>query len=183
MEYFAEIDVEPPYESYAIDVQGAKKQKAIWSVKIGDVVLLHYQGKTGGRYTYLHHRMKEGKSTSVQNFPFLVGSAVGQVVTIRREQNLDSETAVDDDCDSITIEIRWFYRQSEIPGGVIPKTTSGLECEELFESDAFDEVSPSSLLAPACLCKEEKVVEIGKTLHGMPVIEFYCHRFWSSIRN
>ena len=85
------------------------------------------------------------------------------------------------DSESIKLEIRWLYREAGLPGKTLV-TRCDLECEEIYESDHYDEVSSTSLLAPIQLHDRAQPVLQAKSQFGMPIVEFYCKRFWSVYR-
>ena len=52
-------------------------------------------------------------------------------------------------------------------------------CEEICESDHYDEVLTSNLLAPTSLHEHAQAIKVGNSHVGMPLTEFHCQRFWS----
>ena len=83
------------------------------------------------------------------------------------------------------VEARWFYRQKEVPGySGSGKTMDGSheEYEELFESDHIEDLPASSLLAPVRLHATPTRASSSQFRNGMPVLDFYCRRFWSILR-
>ena len=83
------------------------------------------------------------------------------------------------------VEARWFYRKKEVPGfSGTGKDSDGSfeEYEELFESDHIEDVPASSLFAPVNLHATPTRVSSSQFTNGMPVLDFYCRRFWSVLR-
>ena len=80
------------------------------------------------------------------------------------------------------MEVRWLYRQHEMPGSArqtfSAEKSGGLE--EVIETDDTLDCPAAALLAPIKLYSSSvpcDVPTIGEL--GMPVISYQCHRFWS----
>jgi hypothetical protein len=173
-QYYSELDVQPPYDSYVVDLpDGRGRSNRIWTVRLGDLVVLHCE-RSAGKATYATKEFD--KSQTKTYFPFWVPWAVGEVVTIMKEVETTSGTEL------IRLEIRWFYREAELPGKTHNTPKCHLESEEIYESDHYSDIEPSSLLAPVELHDHARPVLPGKSQLGMPIVEFYCKRFWSAYR-
>ena len=182
-EYFSKLEVVPPFESYATECTADEKpQKRIWTIELGDVVIVHHE-MCAGRTSYhasADERIKVLSSLS-SYFPFTVPWAVAEIVHIVR--HVDSLKCSNNELNQIKLEIRWLYRKSEISSKTIKgKRASALECEEICESDHYDEIEPLNILAPAHLHESSQMVKIGNRYNGMPLVEFHCSRFWSVYR-
>ena len=171
IEYYSSIDVTPPYDVCAVSIPD-RSNTLMWTVKLGDPVVLHYKNGFG--------RTSFGDTTGIksglQTFPFSVPWAVGEVVTILKRTKRNAGVY----SNGTRLEIRWFYREVELPGTIRnrskPKCT--FECETIFESDHYDEIDASSLIAPIKLYEEDRQSERQWHL-GMPTAQFICNRFWS----
>jgi Cdc6-like AAA superfamily ATPase len=182
IEYFSELEINPPYQSYSVELsEGLDTSGRTWTIRLGDPIVLH-SSVCSGRATYLQpmrpSTSKTNRAKHSSSFPFSTPWAVGEVVTIMRLRKSSTDAF-----EKIKIEIRWFYREREL--SLQSKSNVGEEdllTEEICESDHYDEVTPSSILAPICIYEDSKPVTIGKEQLGMPVVEFYCQRFWSVSR-
>jgi hypothetical protein len=174
-EYFSQIEVLPPFDSYATESADSNDAKnRTWTIKLGDPVIVHHD-MCAGRASYHASTDERIKVLSSMNsyFPFTVPWAVAEIVHIMR--HLESN--------QITLEIRWFYRMSEISSKAIKaKRKNDLDCEEICESDHYDVIEPLNILAPAHLYEAAQMIKIGNRFNGMPVVEFHCNRFWSVYR-
>jgi len=182
--YYSEIQVVPPVKNYAVPVPpGANKE--LWTVKMGDTVIVHYQKGAGKT-----HFGSANDGNKGANFPFGVAWAIAEVVTMWKQhesveamKNLRSwsDPAAQED---VILEIRWFYRKNELPGAAKTATISEnaathIEYEEIFETDLMDECEAKSLLAPAKLHESALRLGLSKMQQGMPLIDVHCCRFWS----
>jgi hypothetical protein len=82
--------------------------------------------------------------------------------------------------DDIKIEVRWFYRRSEIAG--VSGKDSSSHLEEIFETDETDLIYAAHLLAPVVLRGDPQATPSLGNGNDMPIQEFYCGRFWSISR-
>jgi hypothetical protein len=186
VEYFSELEVEPPMDHYAVTVVSHSNAR-IWTVQLGDAVIVHYE-TCAGRASYRCSADEKNivlSSMHSSYYPFTVPWAVGEVVAILRRpttksSNQEAYTAKGDEADGLKIELRWFYRAKEISTKTMQDVSENDgDSEEIFESDHYDEIAPANLLAPVSLLGAQKPVSIGYLRHGMPVVEFHCQRFWS----
>lgn len=179
IEYFSELEVNPPLESFSMEFLSAAKNHAAltWTVRLGDPVIVH-SNVCSGRASYVCSARfgTSRQKISPTHFPFGVPWAVGEVVTIMRHQSADESA-------EIKLEIRWLYREREL-GSKVRRHTEihDFETEEVCESDHYDEIAPTSLLAPVRLYEEAQSLNDGMNYLQMPVIEFHCQRYWSVAR-
>lgn len=110
-------------------------------------------------------------------------------MSIFKIDNDDAKSCVSDASSQSTtgevqLEVRWLYRKKEIPGfGNAAKLLADSErLEELIESDHVDDIVATSLLAPAALHADPTRPYASRFQTGMPVIDFFCRRFFSVIR-
>lgn len=182
--YYTEIQVVPPQKCVSVSREFVPTNEPCWTVKMGDAVAVHYE-KGAGKTNF--GSASDGNNST--NHPYNVAWAVAEVVAIwkeheskddmkktKRKSNLGAQ-------DGIVLEIRWFYRKSELPGAM--KTTSAenaakyVEYEEVFETDLMDECKAESLLGPMKLRESATRLGLSEWQHGMPVIDVLCRRFWS----
>jgi hypothetical protein len=174
--YYSSLSVCPPYDDYATVVPSdVLESPPVWTVKLGDMVIVRSSDSFAGPATYLGSALKKSRY-----FPMTECWGIAEVVTIREccsQKNDSSETSV---------EIRWFYRHAELPVSLrksVHPAKSPFSCEEVYESDHYDEVEPESLLAPAVLYAQSSRVQENHSVIGMPVLEFVCHQAFSLSRN
>jgi hypothetical protein len=174
--YYSSLSVCPPYDDYATVVPSdVLESPPVWTVKLGDMVIVRSSDSFAGPAAYLGSTLKKSRY-----FPMTECWGIAEVVTIREccsEKNDSSETSV---------EIRWFYRHAELPVSLrksVHPAKSPFACEEVYESDHYDEVEPESLLAPAVLYAQSSRVQENHTVIGMPFLEFVCHQAFSLSRN
>jgi hypothetical protein len=177
VQFFSEINIRPSSDSFALNmISGMSDHDLIWTVRLGDPVALHCDKSVGKARFATNHCGRVSK-----NWPFMEPWAVGEVVSIFKDPNRKSPGSIDAACE-IKLEIRWFYREGELPGKSSTSESNHLKCEEIFESDVYTEVEPSSLLAPVELHEYACFVPDVKTKQGMPLVEFFCNSFWSANR-
>lgn len=170
--YYTQLNVKLPYGNYVaenanVDLEG------LWTVKMGDPAIVHWSEMSGGT---LH--------------PFTVKWAVCEVTSIWIQHDKVNElpcnhkgliAPLDGRRGVIMVEIRWFYRDYELPGAakVYNKAVS-TTYEEVFETDHMDTLEATSLLAPALLNPSfEQEQEAKNRDDGVPVLSFECRRMWS----
>jgi hypothetical protein len=185
VEFFSELQVEPPLDNFATIVSDTDTPADVWTVQLGDPVIVHH-ASCAGRASY--HYSADAKikvvSTVHSYYPFTVPWAVGEVVAILKRPTKVSEhnsgSVSGNEADGLTIELRWFYRAKEISSKKIQDSAeSDGDTEEIFESDHYDEIVPANLLAPASLRSCQRPITIGNRFNEMPLVEFHCQRFWS----
>lgn len=185
-EYYTEFCMHPPYSEYGTDPQVPQTETLpIWTVRLGDAVIIRYGNNSFGKALYPHPKDKGGK-----NFPMKNAWAIGEVVTIMKVSDstdpsgmhqLD-DPSTGEDPENFSLEIRWFYRLGELPGSkrdTNNRNRTGDECEEIFETDLYGKLSPSSLLSPAVLHPTGRSIRAGIVQLGMPVLEFCCSQYYS----
>lgn len=160
-DFFDRMIVTPPRH---IRQQRSEAQKQ-WVVLPGELVILHYGGKSGGKPVYV-------RASDVGDRVFPGSWAVGEVVAMWTRLG-DAE-----------LEIRWFYRPSELPKHQTSTRhkKAELQCEEIFESDLYDVIPASCIWAPTRLHSEQREVTPGLEYLGMPMVEFFCRQSWSVVR-
>jgi len=184
IEYYSELEVKPPRDKASVTIPlPAGSFETVWTVKLGDTVAVEHPA-CAGRATYYHGASLSNaqiRSATYKYEPFRVPWAVGEIVSIIKScSTLEEDSLLDND---IKLEIRWFYRENEWPGNSkVSAKANETECEELLESDLYDEIVASSLLARISVYEKARDVELSKSYLGMPEVEFYCHRFWSDQR-
>lgn len=164
VEFFDQLSVIPPKRILLCERE-REPQGGVWTVALGDLVVVRFKGKSAGKPVYLK-RSSAGSDTKL--FP---GSwAVAEIVTMWKQ------------AEDYRLEIRWFFRTGEIPGATRPSPSGvgSLVCEEIYESDLYDEVCASCVWAPTCLYDKPKDVTSGLTRFGLPVLEFFCRQSWSA---
>jgi len=172
IEFHKEFIVHPPpekdvYQSKFLETRKMDRSTTPWRIKMGDAVVVRYDA--GGR------RAKADK------FPFLTPFGVAEVVTIFERKadtaKLSSESSPLES-PGLRLEIRWLYRANELPGSVRKQKRTGayVAGEEVFESDHYDEISPTSILSIANLFNDE---ESCKSRLSDLSLSFFCRRFWS----
>ena len=175
-EYSEFILVRPPYDSYCKPFKEPPYENVIWKVSLGDSVVVRYKYFAGQSICGQFNTEKK------RTHPFDVPWAVCEIVNIFKPgPNSESASPNGQHGYGIKIEIRWLYRLDELSRHGLPPGIAGRQrCEEVVESDHYDIISASAILAPAEL--NEKPVDATKqvkTYLGMPVKEFVCRRFWS----
>lgn len=191
--FYTELNVKPPYSDYSVLNRKANDEvvpdaNIHWTVKLGDPVIVHWTTSAGK--TYFDERGPQNAF-----FPFKVPWAVGEVTSIWMEhQNIDelpsknggSISPFDNRRGEVMIEIRWFYRENELPGAIrnrsLHRSAYSKQREEVLETDHVDETPATSLLAPVLLNPSPEEEEATKKHIGMPVVSFECRRMWSIYR-
>ena len=160
IQFFKTLDVVVPSE--ALPFHELQESDTSWTVKVGDVVVLQYD--VGARRVGV-----------AQCEPFSMPWGVGEIVTIFTVKR----PTAGPDSDEVALEIRWFYRLEDIPGSERQKVEAcDSILDELLESDHYDEVSPSCLLAPAHLIDPNDDNEVSSSGSGSMFV-FLCRSFWS----
>jgi len=181
IQYFTELDVRPSGVDYSIDTL-TDSHGRVWTVKLGDTVALRC-ADCAGRAIYCSGAVSQFQSLERKYWPFRVPWAVGEIVSIMRpfsDAYASASGSNEESHDEISLDIRWFSRENDLPGKSRPvEKESELLCEELFESDLLDEVDSSMILAPVMVYENAQTITLDKTHLCMPVVEFHCHRFWS----
>jgi hypothetical protein len=186
-EYYTELNLRPPYSEYATNPPAAQTENSpVWTVRLGDVVVVRYGNRSLGKTLYPHPADKGGL-----NFPMQKPWAVGEVVTIMKAsdstdlsgmQQPPDDPSSGEDPENVSLEIRWFYKKGELPGSSRDESSrsrTGDECEEIFETDHYGKAFPSNLLAPAVLHPTGRPILAGRVELGMPVLEFCCSQYYS----
>lgn len=157
-------------------------RREIFNVKIGDVVIVEVDPKDAFQSAY---------------FPFNVPWSPAEVVSIFRTyetkascmemreklQSNHMKCSTSNDSE-VWIEIRWFYRNHEIPGATKPSAQSKLTknnlLEEVFETDQVGICFADAILSPVTLHSTPYPAgKLPEIRFGMPCIHYYCSRFWS----
>ena len=149
--YYTELEVVPPYTNYAIQSpRGSSNQR--WCVTLGDAVAVHCVG------------------CSNRHDIFKVPWAYAEIITIWKCRKPPEA--------KFMIELRWFYRDHEIPGASGPFRSLGqcYEPENIIESDVVDECEASCLLAPVALHEAAMSNQTSpmELVGGVPVVHAYC---------
>jgi hypothetical protein len=122
-----------------------------------------------------------------------LNNSVAEVLCIWRLER-DEDEVEDDNTEEETLEgkydvkmeVRWYYRTREVPGfnGENSDSLTGSSeiYEEILETDHTQDVPASALLAPVLLHSSPTRSAPSKFCIGMPVLEFFCRRFFSIIR-
>ena len=179
--YFTHMDIEPPFNHYA--VHGGNQGKP-WKVEVGDIVILHSTYGAGKTFFDPNHRQ------DTTNWPYLVKWAVAEIVAIwktyARKKDLPDIRNNEDKREirrtgDLELEIRWYWRRRELPG--LPRSEASKlvpsASEEIFETDHIDRCSATSVMAPANVHFSNSAVVEPLYELGMPVPQFSCSRFWS----
>ena len=186
--YYTKLHVHPPYDHYAPQFTKTPKDDSddkVWTVSIGDTVAVHFD--VGGNV---------GNGPKL---PFTATWCPAEIVCIWKEHrdkddviklkdegsDEDSDEGADSARYEMRMEVRWLYRQHEMPGSArqtfSAEKSGGLE--EVIETDDTLDCPAAALLAPIKLYSSSvpcDVPTIGEL--GMPVISYQCHRFWSIYR-
>ncbi len=175
--FYEEMDIVPCDERFSRAGVNKNEEGGRWKVKLGDTIIVETE--------------QDNKYTATI-FPFTVPWAPAEVVAIYRlhkdkescaEFNRhDKQRTISADLrGEIMLEIRWFYRPWEIPGSSKKKsvTTVGCELEEVFETDQITVCSAESILSPLQLHNVTSSSTAPNRMLGMPLIHYYCSRFWS----
>ena len=186
--YYTKLHVHPPYDHYAPQFTKTPKDDSddkVWTVSIGDTVAVHFD--VGGNV---------GNGPKL---PFTATWCPAEIVCIWKEHrdkddviklkdegsDEDSDEGADSARYELRMEVRWLYRQHEMPGSArqtfSAEKSGGLE--EVIETDDTLDCPAAALLAPIKLYSSSvpcDVSTIGEL--GMPVIRYQCHRFWSIYR-
>lgn len=172
-DYYCRVKLEPSINNYAEELrEGRHRIDGPWTVEVGDVV--------GVKYTHGNGRAKYGLHSFLKtstNWPATSPWAISEISAVLVKK-LPSRTER-----SVELEVRWYYRAPEIKGGTKLTAEAAKNCcEELFESDHYDIIPASAVMFPTKI--HEKAITLGKhSFHlGMPVVEFFCYRFWSPHR-
>ena len=165
LEFLEEIVVAPSRYAYVQPRNGLLGGKPAWKVRVGDPVVVHFQAT-------------KAKAKKTQCYPMSVPWSIGEVITILRSSKSGDRASISS-CERLKLEIRWFYRVSEIPGSSRANENTYAPGEEIVESDHCDLVSPSSLLAPAALTDGLGSWKRPLYCSNVPILEFTCKRFWS----
>jgi hypothetical protein len=144
----------------------------LWEARLGDIVAV--QGS--------------GRWRRAEILPFTVPWSVAEVVTVFEQMSSNGCGVQDDGCVGIQIEVRWFYQPSEVSRFTRGKSSTAsrnaaLTSSELFESDHYEIILASRLLAPVALKESSEFIERGD---ANPTrnrdFEFTCCQFWSHHR-
>mmetsp|Transcript_6077 Transcript_6077/g.12064 ORF Transcript_6077/g.12064 Transcript_6077/m.12064 type:complete len:1495 (+) Transcript_6077:252-4736(+) len=190
--FHSEIEVLPATDCYdesihslvlAENISGKSgSRKEIFNVNIGDVVVVEVDQQDAFQSAY---------------FPFNVPWSPAEVVSIFRTYEtkascMEMREKLQSDhfkCSTwndseVWIEIRWFYRNHEIPGATKPSAQSKLTknnlLEEVFETDQVGMCFADAILAPVTLHSTPNPAgKLPEIRFGMPYIHYYCSRFWS----
>ena len=141
LRFFRRLNVSIPIEYIAMPSKSIQKAKQLSSIlHVGCVVAFH--APEAGERTD-HIMMKQMKYPW---FPFRVPWCYGQVMAIYYEQTGESSGPP-------MVEIRRFYRPSEIPPmlrPLMPSATEDAQREEIFESDSYVRSVPASCILGPC---------------------------------
>jgi len=191
--FYSDIIVCIPFEMYDHpydhSVEQGTNRDLQWVVRLGDTVTVH--------------AAENQKNTIPFVVPFWRAEVIAIFSNVGEEQaKLLKKDARGENCGSdntdcnknfhkvfgdFHIELRYLYQKSDIPG-VDDNSSSKelfreLEIVEIFETDDVGEAPAESLLSPIALHSDPNQAREFITSHlGMPVLNYYCHRFWSSHR-
>lgn len=178
--YFTEMNIEPPFSHYTYHTGNDGKA---WRVRVGDIVVLHYKHGAGKALFDVNHEQ------SSAHYPFTVPWAVAEIVAIWKTYERKSDLPLTDRASQFRIqngdldlEIRWFWRKSELPGQTKPgasKKEAPSFCDEIFETDHIDQCTAASVMAPAFVHFLPPSIVKPRYELGMPVLQFICNKFWS----
>jgi len=169
-EFYDKVCVVPRFEAFSESLRLKISKDEVWEVNLGDIFAV--QCDVGPKE------------------PLCVPWGVAEVVAIYRtnDQESDSETSTtgfsrsSGKDDGLRLEVRWFYREEEIParkrGG--KGSTGATSFEEIYESDHYEDVSPSSLLGPIGLYDGTTSPTVAARRSGVTIQNFFCCRFWST---
>jgi hypothetical protein len=169
--YYTQLNVKLPYGNYAAENANVDLE-AHWTVKMGDPAIVHWSEMSAGTL-----------------YPFTVKWAVCEVTSIWIQHNNVNElpcnhkgfiAPLDGSRGVIMVEIRWFYRDFELPGAAkVSNKAVSTVYEEVFETDHMDTLEATCLLAPALLNPSSEQEQEAKNRDGVPVLSFECRRMWS----
>ena len=182
--FYSEINIKVPFDSYMEPYNNNRNdENSEWKISIGDTVAIHVE------------ESKKNSRAISTTFPFEVSWWPGEIVAIYsnidcrdealelREKTIDANKQIHEKkTDQFHIEIRWFYRKSNIPGTAKLKmsTEAPNGMEEVFETDTVDEIDVSSLLGSISLFSDPREKRNNITLRsGIPIVNFFCHQLWS----
>jgi len=204
--FYSSIDIEIPWDNYSMKFKKGKHEilddvsDQKWTVSVGDTVAIHVEDNTRKSYTKYHYI-----NHSQKYYPLDVPWWTAEIVSIYlRLDNIDGarrlrETSSNIDknqhtsskrsitCGAFVLEVRWFYRQCDIPGTIRSKkkeATTEIGIEEIFETDEIGEIETTSLLGKVQLFSHPNHEEhhIIDPSTGMPIINLLCHQLWSVYR-
>ena len=183
--YYTEIHIKPPYDHYAPQFREPSKEgngNNVWTVRIGDTVAVHFD--IGGNV---------GNGPKL---PFAATWCPAEIVCIWKQHRFKEDVAKlkdeapseDSDGDAASrryemrMEVRWLYRQHEMPGSA-RQTFSAAKSgglEEVIETDDTLDCPAAALLAPVKLYASSVPCDVPTIdALGMPIMSYQCHRFWS----
>jgi hypothetical protein len=143
-----------------------------WEARLGDIVAVQGSGRWKRAYV----------------LPFTVPWSVAEVVTIFEQMSSDDCEMQNGGCVGIQIEVRWFYQPSEVSRptrgkcNAAPRDATSAS-PELFESDHYEIIPASRLLAPVVLKESSKVLDQGGDIARRNAdLEFTCCQYWSHHR-
>jgi hypothetical protein len=187
--FYKSIHITPPSEQYSTAIVSSQEITEDWKVGMGDSVAIHVD--TGS----IRRKTSHGLSTEVRNHPFKVQWWCGNIITIYRnlsddeceeikagkKSQLDENTVIYDD---YQIEVRWLYREEDIPGFTGPgrkkKILNRTGLEEVIETDDVEEIGANSILGPITLHTTPSPNDDLALHHqGMPLVHLFNHRFWA----
>jgi hypothetical protein len=187
--FYTSIEVTPPSDHYA----DAKMGEEVWKLSVGDTVAIHVD--TGS----MRRRASNRLSDEFLNHPFRVKWWCADIIAIYRNLEADEakelrkntdkrlDSSVNDSVKhgNFQVEVRWLYKMDDIPGFAALNTKedranrAGLQ--EIFETDDVDEIGANTILGPVVVHagNPSPDQELDQHLKGMPLVHFFCHRFWS----
>ena len=182
--FYTELNIIPPYENY--EKCNLPKEIKPWTVKIGDIVEINV-GQHKRHPFKVQGGGKKVVNVLLSTILFLIAAfiLVCEVVCIFREFKNENDLSREayealkerDISDDTMLEVRWFYRRSEVPG--VSCGSSMPHFEEVLETDELDVVPASRLLAPAVLHDDPNEWKRSDRFLGMPVQDYVCLHFWS----
>lgn len=178
--FYLSMFVHPPLHHYATKNFQCNEDSE-WKINLGDTVAIQVDPKTASKAS---NRV----ANDSRRYPFNVHWWCAEVVAIYRDfetrkQTMDLKTTATTVHSKVYgkyfLELRWLYRQEDIPG--FPATKRGEEeLTEVFETDDVESFFATTLLGPAKLYSDPAIPEnMQMTQNGMPLVNFFCQRFWS----
>ena len=178
--FYLSMFVHPPLHHYATKNFQCNEDSE-WKINLGDTVAIQVDPKTASKAS---NRI----ANDSRRYPFNVHWWCAEVVAIYRDfetrkETMDLKTTATTAHSKVYgkyfLELRWLYRQEDIPG--FPATKRGEEeLTEVFETDDVESFFATTLLGPAKLYSDPAIPEnMQMTQNGMPLANFFCQRFWS----
>ncbi len=192
--FYMSIEVTPPRDHFADSKVGEEEEAPAWKVNVGDTVAIHIDPGT------LNRRVGNRSSGTILSHPFKVPWWCADIVAIYSDleedeakelkkvigKNLDPSLKGDQyiHYGDFQVEVRWLYKMEDIPGFNMTRVdrdrsiSNGLK--ELFETDDVDDIGADTILGPCSIhSNPSPELQLDHHSNGMPLVHFYCQRFWS----